>query len=642
MKIYKKISVIVAVAALMITVSGCKKLLVENPRSSLYPNFFGTTTGIFEAISSVYTDMRNNYGTEGFQLGNYSGTDEMIAGSQAQTQAYATYNGLSSGNVATGWSSFYTDINTLNGAIQYATAPGTTLSATQQAQYVGQAKFLRAFLYFYLVTTYGDVPLHTTFITAASSADSRAPASQIYTQIIQDCTDASAGLTPTVGSSDPFSASGIGKTATVATAQFLLAKAYLTRAYTSYAVAGDFTQAKTITDNLIANASTYGLGLWADYADVFRPANDYGKENMFAIDYGSDPKYSGYSVGSSGGKGINQLYVLFRWNYVSALGVNSNNAVPQVSSGAGMMIRDVYNGRPYTRSMPNTPYTVNYAFANITNDSRYDATFQTFWICNTPVAAGTVQGSSPAVSRGTLTPTTTVSTSAYVYPTNGDTAILMPGAEVLQARRDAFKGVIVTPSQYNNNVGLTVKKFDDPARTGINDFSTRPYVIWRFAEVYMMNAEANYMLGNAAAAAVDLNTIRQRAAYRTPADGTYIPASSYHVNAGNQAAANAANVAAMTLTPAQVAQLSVPNNTTVGSATPCGMDLILDEYTREFYGEPRRWYDLVRTNQLLRRVTLYNPQAALHIQAFDVLRALPQSEIDAILTGPKMVNNPGY
>src|SRR6202012_2670269 len=111
-----------------------------------------------------------------------------------------------------------------------------------------------------------------------------------------------------------------------------------------------------------------------------------------------------------------------------------------------------------------------------------------------------------------------------------------PAPHADSVRRNAFKGQLTTTDQYSFVCFPSVKKNDDPTgRLTQNDFSTRPLILMRFSEVYMMNAEANYMLGNTAAAAASLNVIRQRAAYRTPADATYIPKSQYSVTAANQA-----------------------------------------------------------------------------------------------------------
>ncbi|TDO22707.1 RagB/SusD family nutrient uptake outer membrane protein [Pedobacter duraquae] len=648
MKIIYKTSFIAAFAAMLTTAPGCKKLLVEEPRSEFYPTYFSTPGGIKAGLTGVYSDLRGFYQGEG-QVHYYMGTDESQSGGSANPGAVNLnlYTGINSSNTID-FAGLWSDINTLNGVLQYAET--AALDAPVKAQYIAQAKFLRAYCYFHLVQTYGGttatqksgIPLHKEFITAATTADAPAPLADIYNFIIQDFTDAAAGLPATITASNLLA--GVGKTATSASAKAYLAKAYLTRGYLSeVAQSGDFQKAADLTAELISNKGTYGLDLFQDYNDVTKPANDYGKETVFAIDFGfADPTYSGRTEQGTGGFGLNNLPVLHRWNYISLAGVDNStgiDAVPQkINTAKQPMQRDVYNGRPYIRVAPWGPYTAEVAFADQVHDTRWDATFQTFWICNKTVAAGVT---STGGLKGVLVPTTINSLTSYQPPINGDTAILMPGVDVTMARRDAFKGLIVTPKQYSNNVFPVVKKFDDILRTGMNDFSSRPIVLMRFSEVYLMNAEANYMAGKLSEAAASLNVIRQRAAFRTPADAAFIPKGQFSVTSANQATANAANAAAMLLTPAQVAQLAVPNSTTPGSSL-CGMDLILEEYTRELYGDPRRWYDLVRTRQLVRRVKMYNSPGAANVQEFHMRRPIPQTQINAVLTGPKYPQNNGY
>jgi len=649
MKILNKMSIIVAVVAVLSSASSCKKILVEHPAAGLFPDYFTTSGGVLAGITGVYQDLRGYYSGE--PVFWWDGTDDATIGSSGGgALPLDTYSGINSSNTGPGFGNLWQDINTLNGVIQFA--PAINVDAATKAAYIAQAQFLRGYIYLYLVQSFGGttatqksgIPLHLTFNTAATTADAPAAASDIYNQIIKDFTAAAAALPNTITSTNPFSAGGVGKTATVAVANAYLAKTYLTRGYlTEIAVTGDFQKAADLTAAIIASKGTYGLDLWQDYNDAMNQANDYGKENMFAIDYGfTDPAYSGYTLQGSGGTGLNELPQMFRCNYIASPKIDNIvgkvDAVPQVFSGPSPMQRDVYNGRPYVRVAPNAPYT-NKVFADQVHDCRWDATFQTFWMCNTNTAAG-------KKSDGTLKPKlaqiSNFSSSVYNIPFDGDTATLMPGVEVTMARRDAFSGVIITPSQYSNDMYPTVKKFDDIRRIAQNDFSGRPEVMLRFSEMYLINAEANYMLGNAAAAANMLNVIRQRAAFRTPADGAHIPKGQFSVTAATQAAANAANAASMLLTPAQVALLSVPNNTTVLTKDICGMDLILDEYTREFFGDPRRWYDLVRTQQLVRRVKLYNAKGGPNVQPFHMRRPIPQGQIDAVLTGPVYPQNNGY
>jgi len=642
MKITRKISIITGVA-LAITASSCKKILEENPRTSLYVDYLTTEPGVRGAITGCYKQLASFYTADGAQTQQNQGTDEFINGGSSTSPQFGNYT-LTSTN-GPGFTTEFQNINTLNGVIGFVNA-STTISAANKQLYLGEAQFLRGFYYFYLVQLFGGVtatqpsgiPLHTTFATSPSTQDQPAQLADIYNQIITDLTAAASNLPNTIVSGNPFSAGGVGKTATAAVANTLLAKVYLTRGYTSVGSSADFQKAADLTASVIANKASYNLDLWTDFTDALKQANDYGKETMLSFDVGSDPTYSGYCCGN--GRGYNGMAVYYRWSYNLATisNVPGNDQPNQKLGGPSPLTRDVYNGRSYVRVAVNRPYAIDVAFNEQIHDSRFDGTFQTFWICDQLAASGTKFDGTP---KGALKPASNVSFVSYQPPLDGDTAVLMPGGPVTNARRDAFKGLIVTPQQYNNTVYPAIKKWDDITRTATNDLSSRPVMYMRFAEVYMLNAEANYMLGNVAAAAQSINVLRTRAAYRTPADGLFIPAGQFRTTAATQATDNANNAAAMQLNAAQLAQLAIPNNTTVGSG-PCGMDLILEEYTREFYGDPRRWLDLVRTHQLLRRVKMYNTEAAANIQPYHVLRPIPQSEINGVLTGPKYPQNTGY
>lgn len=154
-----------------------------------------------------------------------------------------------------------------------------------------------------------------------------------------------------------------------------------------------------------------------------------------------------------------------------------------------------------------------------------------------------------------------------------------------------------------------LKKFDDPARPNINDASQRPVILFRLSEVYLIAAEAAFKTGDLTTAANMLNVLRTRAAVR-PANAPAAPAN---------AAAN------MQITPGQVT-----------------LDFILDERSRELFGESLRWWDLTRTQSLVRRVQLYNAEAGPNIKDFETLRPIPQTQINLVTQGPKFPQNPGF
>jgi hypothetical protein len=609
MSLYKKL-IWVCLLAVAILNNGCKKLLEEHPEASIVPSFFNSPAGVLGGIAGVYNDIRgvNEWGTEGFSQFTVGGTDEHLMGASNSASKFFTYNGLASADMnGSFWNLAYQDINTLNGVLKFGQT--IDLPDATRKQYLAQAKFLRAFWYFYLVQTFGDVPLHTEFIDIPTASDSRAPIADVYNQIIKDLTDASVDLPAKVTA--PF----LGKAAAQGVAKYLLAKVYLTRGWSGAAVAGDFNKSYTICTDLITNKATYDFDLWQDYADAFKPANDYGKETMFVSDHSIDAKYGQYTVGgqASGGAAQNLTPWFNRWNYPTTALINTykNGSGVLIGSGNSMMVRDVANGRPYIRIRPNVyiwtsgphagkNYFYDQAFSDRVNDSRYDKTFQTVWIVNTPVSntAGAANN-----SRGI----------SYSMTVGADTAVWFADYEVPGAPQfngaTPFKGFIVTPATQSNTIYPAVKKFDDPSRTVVNDPSTRPVVIFRFSDVYLIAAEAYFKDGKLTEAAAMLNVVRQRAAYRST----------------NTPAQNAAAALAVTITPASVT-----------------LDFILDERTREFYGEWQRWWDLARTQSLVRRVTEWNPEAAQYIKPFHVLRPIPQDQIDRVTEGPAFPQNPGY
>lgn len=588
-------------AFLLVTFS-CEKILLENPKSQVVPSFFNSSSGVLGGIAGVYNDIRAFWGTEAFTVEIQAGTDEFVQGASSGAGPAHTYNGLNSTNFGNAWNVAFTDINTLNGVLKFG-AELQEPEATKKS-YLAQAKFLRAFWYFYLVQTWGDVPLHTDFITLPSQAAKRDPASEVYKLIIQDLRDAATDLPdrPTA----PF----LGKPATKPVAKFFLAKALLTRGWLTNSQA-DFAEAAQIASEIIADKATYGLDLWADYGDVFVPANDYGKETMFVSDHVMDAKYGYYNVGggASGGAAQNLSPWFTNWNYPNVSGINSfkNASGGLTNNGTASMIRDSFYGRPYIRMRPNSiknssgkNYFLDQAFVNRDIDTRFENSFYTVYIAN---KATTNAANAANNSRGI----------GYTLAV-GDTAVLFTDYEVAGAPQfignRPFKGIVVTPSMWSSSIFPALKKFMDPSRgANFNDPSTRPVVLTRFAEVYLIGAEAYHKAGDNAKAAELLNVVRQRAAYRKT----------------NTPEQNAAAAEAMKITAADVT-----------------VDFILDERSRELFGEFMRRQDLVRTKTLISRTTQWNPEVAPNIKDFHYLRPIPQAQIDRTVEGPQFPQNPGY
>lgn len=137
--------------------------------------------------------------------------------------------------------------------------------AENQAKYMAEAKFLRAFAYFKLVKLYSDVPLVTSVVGAFDEdlLFTRVPAAQVYEQIAADFQEAIDNLDNSFKSR-----------ASKAAAQGLLAKAYLTQENPNYAGAEQL-----CLD--IVNSGAFVLQ--ESFNDVFY--NELNSEIIFAIQY---------------------------------------------------------------------------------------------------------------------------------------------------------------------------------------------------------------------------------------------------------------------------------------------------------------------------------------------------------------------
>lgn len=633
-----RVAPVILLGAILLT-SGCSKILEENPRSNITPSAFATPQGLLGGIAGVYNQLRSNWGTEGFTLFQMAGTDEHLMGGSASASAQHafTYTGLTGSDFGGGFG-FYSSINALNGILELG--PSTAgLDAATLKTYLGQAQFLRAYIYFYLVRTYGNIPLNTTFITTPSAAAEPADPVEVYDVIVQDLKDAINNLpnTPTA----PF----LGKAATAGAARWLLAKVYLTRGWLLNSNS-DFQLAYDSAVSLINKKADFGFDLWQNYADAFKPDNDYGKENIFVTDHTNDAKYGFLTTGSgqAGGAAINVTPWMGLFNGPALARVNStvNNGV-LVTDGPVMLNRDVQFGRPFTRIRPNMAklssgpnagksYIFDQAFVNRGVDSRYDKTFQTIWLPNSgpggggnQMVTGVYSGPSVTGTRGQLI-------------AGQDTAVWFSDYEVPGAPQAfdgrPFKGIIITPSMQNNNIFPYMKKLADPRRLHHNDPSYRPVVHARFSDVYLIAAEAAFKLNQLQNAADMLNVIRKRAAYRTNAP--YVPGGAFGLPG-----APPSTMVGDPYPPGKD-QTSAEEDMEIGPADVT-LNFILDERTREFYGESVRWLDLVRTQSLVDRVKAWNPvEAGPNVKVEYMKRPIPQDQIDRVTEGPAFPQNPGY
>ncbi|QDA60276.1 RagB/SusD family nutrient uptake outer membrane protein [Hymenobacter jejuensis] len=578
----KKIVLAALGTSLLFATAGCKKdILDEKPQSVTTPDFLGTPQGIEAGVTGVYSGLRLLHGNDAAFFSTEAGTDLWTNGisSSSGLNDYNP-NDLTAANASSTsfiWSASYQMINDANGVLKYsATVQG--MDPARLKQLIAETKLLRAHYYFVLVRHFGDVPLMQTFIDAPTKDISRVPQAQVYNAIIADLTDAMNNI------ADKPAQPG---RATRATALHMLAKVYLERATSTAKQSDDYANAAKYAKELIDNQSRYGLGLEADPATVFAEGNENGKEVLFNAQFNGDASFSRIDGFTFGGENVAGFNFRSRYDLIPNMTRDTNYGRPFARHSTTHFLEDSYILRDASGNALETGAQLR------STDSRYSKWFTTVYRVNSPGSNG---GSASAVV--------------------GDTSLWYPGRELpaaVLARIAARKPVayrVIQPSQYTTEYFPTLNKFDSRNRTSFQGFSTRPNIIYRLAETYLIAAEANFYLGNTSQARDYINVVRRRAA----ATG-------------------------------KTTQMEI-------AASQVNIDFILDERARELCGEMLRWYDLKRTGKLLERVKLYNPpitrlatgiygsNAALNIKDYHVLRPIPQTEIDR--TGGKITQNPGY
>jgi len=180
---------------------GCKKFVeIPPPTTELVTtNVFNDASTATAAQTAIYTSMFLNGAGFGIEINTGLSSDELqtyFSGSYFFDLYTNTLNAINDGNSLSGqWSGPYNYIYQANAVIA-GLQNNSGVDTASKRQLTGEAEFIRAFWYFYLVNTYGDVPLLTTTAYQTNSVASRTPMEKVYSQIVADLIDAQKLLSP--------------------------------------------------------------------------------------------------------------------------------------------------------------------------------------------------------------------------------------------------------------------------------------------------------------------------------------------------------------------------------------------------------------------------------------------------------------
>ncbi len=176
----------------------CKKMItVGTPENQL------TTDKVFSDSTAALAALLNTYALFNISIEStitpYWGlyADELDYSNGDQGTLEFSRSNLSADNATNlnNWKNLYTAIYQCNDIISQLQNAFQITAATRM-EFIGEAKFLRAYAYFYLVNSYGQIPLVMGTDVKANSMLPNTDADLVYAQIKADLLDASNALAP--------------------------------------------------------------------------------------------------------------------------------------------------------------------------------------------------------------------------------------------------------------------------------------------------------------------------------------------------------------------------------------------------------------------------------------------------------------
>ena len=625
----------------MVSVFGLKSctddILKEETRGVFTPDFFTTETGVQGGLTYLYQNMRNVFGFAYYLNLTETGTDEYVAAQSANNNFYdldlagqgnlSSESGFSVGIV---WGNSFPAINTANGIIENAEAVGLDNSL------IAEARFFRAFNYFLLVQNYGGVPLdlgsgELAFNNSAIRTSVRNTVPEVYARAIFPDLQAAVNDLP----DSPRLTGAVTKNV----ARLFLSKAYLTYAWwlenpnniPTYPetprtdpdgndAAYYFQKAYDLAVEGIENPGPYRL--LDCFYNVHVATNDRHDEMMLYADRTEDSQlYNGADLGYSGPEGSANTAVWMVTSNYTSISVDGVSAVQREAAQS--------YGRPWTRMAPPIGVLTN-TFAEKELDSRYDATFVTSYRGNWD-KGGATEATLTAANGMEIAPGDAVISFLDEHNPN---VVYVNGANIGGGELPGRSDYVINPDEINRRFypglwKLGTYRTDNGGGLGSpNGALTRPFPIAKFSEFYFLAAEAAVKGATGSYSAYDLiNVIRARAG-------------KWCYDNGEQEERIEDNSAAMvTATP-----------------TVIDIDFILQERSREYFGEGYRWYDLVRTqkwNEFAGSYEIGGNDATDHtptvttrnIEPYHYLRPIPRGQLDNMDVSQAekdAYQNPGY
>jgi hypothetical protein len=195
-KAFRKVSAFLGISLLgflLLLQNSCERFVqVELPPSRLTADdIFEETSSAHAAMLAIYAGMRDQgilHDMSRF-MGLYADELDYYGTSTTPTTFYTNSLLPSEPYVSSWWNNAYYLIYSANNLLE-KTATSINLDDDVKAQLTGEALFVRAYLHFYLVCLYGDIPYITTTDYLENQDAKRQPESEVFDLLTGDLTEA--------------------------------------------------------------------------------------------------------------------------------------------------------------------------------------------------------------------------------------------------------------------------------------------------------------------------------------------------------------------------------------------------------------------------------------------------------------------
>lgn len=278
---------LILVAFVLLAATSCQDFLEIDPVSqgvavsntSADSVLYKSASELEAALAGVYADFKNEYYQLDYFVNGDAQSDDAYAGGDnpANFQIDDLKLDATNTNVSRDWGYLYATIGKANAVINNAGAVSDpALSSQRKSEIIGEASFIRAFMYFQLVQLWGAVPLQLKEVKTISASNlpdiypiifpGRNTAEEVYTQILADLQTAQP-LVRTTASHKGFVTTGA--------VNALLAKVYATLP------TKDWNKVKQYCDAVIAG----GYSLLPTYDQLWNNSQENSAEAIFEINY---------------------------------------------------------------------------------------------------------------------------------------------------------------------------------------------------------------------------------------------------------------------------------------------------------------------------------------------------------------------